>query len=208
MTVLTWMFEQIGAWGGSTGQAWKDILVSVEDLTKEGRLVREASQNANDAHDKKSRDPAVRVRITRKVLPARELAKMVKFLRLESELEKRLPSLGLSADNALSKMLKGKGEVEITIFEDFNTVGLGGALNTHGFDAAVWTALGKNLEEKTREPFSVNAAIRYLEACNRKTLDAALTYIRQAPPEVRTPVRDAVNVHWPARAKLSIRPTG
>ena len=53
MAELTWMFEQIGAWGGSTGQAWKNILVSTEDLTEEGRLVREASQNANDAHDKK-----------------------------------------------------------------------------------------------------------------------------------------------------------
>jgi hypothetical protein len=133
MAELTWMFEQIGAWGGSTGQAWKNILVSTEDLTEEGRLVREASQNANDAHDKKCGDPAVRIKITRKVLSAKEIAKLTKFLGLESELEKRLPSLGLSADNAFSKMLKGKGEVEITIIGDFNTVGLGGALaGTHG----------------------------------------------------------------------------
>jgi hypothetical protein len=61
--------------------------------------------------------------------------------------------------------------------------------NAKGFDAAIWTALGSNFGEKAREPFSVEAAIRYLGMRNGKTLDAALTYIRKAPPEVQTPVR-------------------
>jgi hypothetical protein len=74
-------------------------------------------------------------------------------------------------------------------------------INKCGFDAAIWTALGSNFMEKTSEPFSVKAAIHYLEACNERTLDAALKYIRQAPPEIKTPLRDAINVRWPAGAR-------
>jgi hypothetical protein len=44
------------------------------------------------------------------------------------------------------------------------------------------------------EPFSVKAAIRYLEALNGETLDFALNYIRRAPPEVQTPVRPVWNI--------------
>jgi hypothetical protein len=69
-------------------------------------------------------------------------------------------------------------------------------VNANGFDAAIWTALGNNFAEKTGEPFLVEAAIRYLETRDEKTLDAALNYIRQAPPEVRTPVRKAAKNRW------------
>ena len=69
-------------------------------------------------------------------------------------------------------------------------------VNANGFDAAIWTALGNNFAEKTGEPFMVEAAIRYLETLDEKTLDAALNYIRQAPPEVGTPVRTAVKIRW------------
>ena len=72
-----------------------------------------------------------------------------------------------------------------------------------GYDAAIWTALASNFEEpgKGGEPFSVTAAIRYLETL--KTGDAAafaraLEYIRKAPPEVETPVRENVAKLWPA----------
>jgi hypothetical protein len=68
---------------------------------------------------------------------------------------------------------------------------------TQGFDAAIWTALASNFEEETHEPFSVEAAIRHLEARDEDTLGAALRYIRQAPPEIKTPVRDAVDIRWP-----------
>jgi hypothetical protein len=72
-----------------------------------------------------------------------------------------------------------------------------------GYDAAIWTALKSNFDEsgKGGEPFSVTAAIRYLEALNAKDPAAfarALVYIRNAPPEVETPVRDAVAKRWPA----------
>jgi hypothetical protein len=69
-------------------------------------------------------------------------------------------------------------------------------VNANGFDAAIWTALGNNFADKTGEPFLVEAAIRYLETRDEKILDAALNYIRQAPPEVRTPVRKAVKIRW------------
>jgi hypothetical protein len=70
-------------------------------------------------------------------------------------------------------------------------------VNANGLDAAIWAALGSNFAEKASEPFSVEAAIRYLETRNGKMLDDALTYIRRAPPEVQTQVREAVNIRWP-----------
>jgi hypothetical protein len=51
--------------------------------------------------------------------------------------------------------------------------------------------------DKAGKPFSVEAAINYLEALDAPTLDAALRYIRSAPPEVQTPVRAAVIARWP-----------
>ena len=65
-----------------------------------------------------------------------------------------------------------------------------------------WTALASRLHEpgKRGEPFSVSAAIRYLEDLEKRdaaTFGLALTYIRKAPIEVQTPVRDAVKKRWP-----------
>jgi hypothetical protein len=69
----------------------------------------------------------------------------------------------------------------------------------NGCDAAIWTALASNFHEpgKAAEPFSVKAAIRYLETRDDPTLRTALHYIRKAPQEVRTPVRTAVAQRWP-----------
>ena len=75
-------------------------------------------------------------------------------------------------------------------------------VNENGFDAAIWTALGNNFAEKTGGPFLVGAAIRYLETRNEKTLGDALRYIRRAPLEVRTPVRESVNNRWPEASDL------
>lgn len=67
------------------------------------------------------------------------------------------------------------------------------------FDAAIWTALASNFHEagKGGELFTVDAAIRYLRRLDEPTYAEAITYIRNAPAEVRTPVRTAVNTHWP-----------
>jgi hypothetical protein len=74
---------------------------------------------------------------------------------------------------------------------------------SNGYDAAIWTALASNFDEpdKGGEPFSVTAAIRYLETLQSRDSAAfarALAYIRKAPVEVETPVRDEVNKRWPA----------
>ncbi len=73
----------------------------------------------------------------------------------------------------------------------------------NGYAAAIWTALASNFDEpdKGGEPFSVTAAIRYLEMLKGEgaaKFARALAYIRNAPPEVETPVRDEVTKRWPA----------
>lgn len=72
----------------------------------------------------------------------------------------------------------------------------------NSYDAAIWTALKSNFDEpdKGGEPFSVTAAIRYLETLaseDAAKFARALTYIRTAPPEVQTPVREEVLKRWP-----------
>ena len=73
----------------------------------------------------------------------------------------------------------------------------------NGYDAAVWTALASNFDEpdKAGEPFSVTAAIRYLETLEGQDAAAfasALVYVRNAPLEVETPVRTEIDKRWPA----------
>jgi hypothetical protein len=73
---------------------------------------------------------------------------------------------------------------------------------SNGYEAAIWTALASNFDEpgKGGEPFSVTAAIRYLETLQGRDgakFARALVYIRQAPPEVETPVREEVSKRWP-----------
>ena len=72
----------------------------------------------------------------------------------------------------------------------------------NGYDAAIWTALESNFGEhgKGGEPFSVTAAVRYLEKLagqDAAKFARALDYIRKAPPEVDTPVREEVAKRWP-----------
>jgi hypothetical protein len=74
---------------------------------------------------------------------------------------------------------------------------------TAGYDAAIWTALDSHFESRTAEPFSVNAALRFLENLEQLDPDAfarALTYIRRAPEATQTPVRDRVTAQWPEPA--------
>jgi hypothetical protein len=62
----------------------------------------------------------------------------------------------------------------------------------HGFNGVVWTALASNFREETGHDFSVETAIRYLQALPRTARSVALHYIRSAPDEVVTPVRTAI----------------
>lgn len=68
-----------------------------------------------------------------------------------------------------------------------------------GHDAVIWTALASNFheEEKAGKPFTVDAAMEYLDGLDKPDLAAALHYIWNAPPEVQTPVRAAVTARWP-----------
>jgi hypothetical protein len=70
-----------------------------------------------------------------------------------------------------------------------------------GYDAAIWTALASNFDAwgKGGEPFSVSAALQYLETLESEDsakFAQALAYIRKAPPEIETPVRDEVGRRW------------
>ena len=78
------------------------------------------------------------------------------------------------------------------------------ALNA-GYDAAIWTALDSHFESRTKEPFSVNAAMRFLENLEQHDTEAfalALEYIRRAPAATQTPVRDATIAQWPGQMGL------
>jgi hypothetical protein len=72
-----------------------------------------------------------------------------------------------------------------------------------GYDAVIWTALDSHFENRTTEPFSVNAAMRFLEQLEQHDAEAfarALDYIRRAPGATQTPVRDRTAAQWPERA--------
>ena len=68
-----------------------------------------------------------------------------------------------------------------------------------GYNAAIWTSLRNNFHEpdKANEQFSVEAAIQYLDRVDKVTFARGLHYVWNAPPEVQTPVRAAVNIRWP-----------
>lgn len=68
------------------------------------------------------------------------------------------------------------------------------------YRAVIWTALASNFHEPDAAgmPFSVEAALAYLAALDGPRLESALRYIRKAPPEIRSPLREAVDRRWPS----------
>jgi hypothetical protein len=64
-------------------------------------------------------------------------------------------------------------------------------------DAVVWTAIGPRFAGKTGEAFSPEAALCYLATLKGGTRAATFKYIREAPPEVATPVRRLFNINYP-----------
>ena len=78
------------------------------------------------------------------------------------------------------------------------TIGAWAAAN--GYDAAIWMAVASNFDDTGGEPFSVSAAIQYLESLETDEpakFAGALAYIRNAPSEIETPVRERVAKRWP-----------
>lgn len=63
---------------------------------------------------------------------------------------------------------------------------------TQHLDAVVWMALPSNFEEVAYCPFSVEAAIHYLKDLSKPANSRALEYLQKSPPEVMTPVGEAV----------------
>lgn len=65
-------------------------------------------------------------------------------------------------------------------------------LKDNGFTGAVWTDLERNFEEKLKRPFSVPAAVAYLDSLRGESLVEAKRYIENAPRAVDTPLRRAL----------------
>jgi hypothetical protein len=59
-------------------------------------------------------------------------------------------------------------------------------------EAVVWTALKSNFEEVQRVPFSVDAAVAYLETLRGPAKEKAVEYLRRARAFVETPLRTAI----------------
>lgn len=58
-----------------------------------------------------------------------------------------------------------------------------------GHDGAVWTDLPSNFDDHLGEGFSIARAESYLLGLTGESLDEAVRYIRNAPPETDTPLR-------------------
>ena len=67
-------------------------------------------------------------------------------------------------------------------------------------DAIVWTSLSMRFKDHkpVDVPFSVNAAMNYLQTLFGPTRSVAFEYIRRAPPEVQTRLRMAFNERFGA----------
>lgn len=64
----------------------------------------------------------------------------------------------------------------------------------HQLDAAIWTAIPPNFEERAGNKFSVEAAIRYFKCLSKAEQESTLEYIRNTPPEINTPLRQQMFV--------------
>ena len=69
-------------------------------------------------------------------------------------------------------------------------------------DAVIWTAIGPRFVERTGVPFSVDAAIHYLQSLAEPTKTMALEYIENRRPKSSPPLRIQGARH------LRLRPTG
>jgi hypothetical protein len=63
--------------------------------------------------------------------------------------------------------------------------------SSHGFDEVVWTDLPPDFLASGK-PFSVNAAVAYVEGLDADGKTMAREYLQRAPDFVRTPVRQAL----------------
>src|SRR5260370_36501452 len=62
----------------------------------------------------------------------------------------------------------------------------------HRVDGVIWTDLRSNFDDETGNPFTVERARDYLLGLPKSAADRARRYINNAPPEVDTPLRRAM----------------
>jgi hypothetical protein len=75
----------------------------------------------------------------------------------------------------------------------------------HGFEGIVWTDLASNFEAETGVAFSVEEAKSYLVHLPESAADRARKYVNNAPPEVDTPLRRALQQGgWLSPAKPGV----
>lgn len=68
-------------------------------------------------------------------------------------------------------------------------------LGSKGYRAAVWTDLSGNFAEATGSSYSIEVAVRYLEALEGASRTEAKRYIDSAPSAVDTPLRRLLDNH-------------
>jgi hypothetical protein len=73
---------------------------------------------------------------------------------------------------------------------------------TNDWQAVIWTALTSNFAEEQREPFTLPAALHYLNSLTGQTRSRALEYIHRAPAEIMTPLRRALQAQAPRDAAI------
>jgi hypothetical protein len=73
-------------------------------------------------------------------------------------------------------------------------------LSDRHMDAVIWTGLPSNFEERTGRPLSVDAAVRYVEQLPDDVRRVAEQYVRRAPRQVRTGIRQGLerDLGWTA----------
>ena len=59
-------------------------------------------------------------------------------------------------------------------------------------DMAIWTGLDSNWQSERGVDYSVDDAVRYLSGLHGPELEAAREYVTHAPPQIDTPVRQAM----------------
>ena len=86
----------------------------------------------------------------------------------------------------------GKRRAEAFEYDPDNVLAIEEWGRRHNWDAVIWTALRSNFPS----PYTPDAAIRHLEALWPHELHKALDYVRNTPPQVKTPVRAAVEARF------------
>jgi len=61
------------------------------------------------------------------------------------------------------------------------------------FDAVIWTSLLSNFEKVLSIPFTVASAVEYVNNLPAPVKEKAMEYIKNAPPEIITPVRSVLS---------------